>query len=151
MAASFEGTNASVLLIDANLENPTTTALLGAAGLPGLGRVLMATGKGVEFKFVREVQGRKILFLPADAESAPAGAISYEATGRLVDGARSLADIVVIDGGTVTSPTSVALAGHVDLVVLVVPVPTQVAERLRNVVTSPQFEHRSIVPIVNRP
>ncbi len=151
LAASFEGTNASVLLVDANLENAHTTTLLGASGLPGLGRVLADQGKGVEFRFVREVQGHKILFLPADSESAPSGAVSYEATGRLVEGARSLADIVVFDGGIAASPAAVALAAHVDLIVVVVPIPTQVCDRLRNLTTSPTFDQKSIFPIINRP
>jgi Mrp family chromosome partitioning ATPase len=151
LAASCEGTNASVLLVDANLENSQTTTLLGASGLPGLGRVLADQGKGVEFRFVREVQGHKILFLPADAESAPSGAVSYEATGRLVDGARSLADIVVFDGGIAASPAAVALAAHVDLIVVVVPIPSQICDRLRNLMISPTFDKNSIVPVINRP
>lgn len=115
-AAAIAGLGRRVVLVDADLSSRGSSSLIQGSPYPGFAEVLDGSA-GIE-ETLRTTRLPDVRLLPAGA-SGPVGRLDVDSL-QLTLGQLAARDIVVVDApALLTSPETLVLAGHVDLVVLV--------------------------------
>jgi capsular exopolysaccharide synthesis family protein len=119
LAAVLAQTGERVLLVDADLGNPSLADVFGAGGRLGLAELL--NGRATIDQVVTPTVTRGLHVVTAGLQTGqPAAEIDGEGLSTVIASMAATADVVVIDGGPVLMASStIALAPFSDLVLVV--------------------------------
>ncbi|MEM7339173.1 MAG: hypothetical protein AAF467_11025 [Actinomycetota bacterium] len=154
MAERFAAGGASVVLIDGDVRDPRVTSLFNGAAEGGVPTVVGSGGNLVD------AEGRSALTRTMDPAVRVLGlganrgltALRRDTVQTVIDAARSVADVAVVDAGPVLDLAStLQFAASCDAVVLAVPLTRQKADPLSDVARQLHQVRSKLLPVVTAP
>ena len=121
LAAVFAETGKKVLVISTDFRNPSVHQMFGVSNADGLSKALQADGETQLDGYAQRTAIGNVRVVPSgDAPQRPAELLGSEAMRRMLEKAREVADVVLLDSGSVLrAGDATYLVPEVDAVLVV--------------------------------
>jgi capsular exopolysaccharide synthesis family protein len=121
LAAVFAETGKKVLIISTDFRNPSVHQLFGVSNADGLSKALQADGETLLDGYAQRTPIGNVRVVPSgDKPPRPAELLGSDAMRRMLDKAREVADVVLLDSGSVLrAGDATYLVPEVDAVLVV--------------------------------